>query len=219
MISSPGCVCRGAVFPGRISTIAWTVSCPAMLRSCRCRSMRFVVGCCACAACNAQPVAATSAATAMNRVVFMRILIWEGSGRRLGSLRVPERSERGGQLGREELGLLPCGEVSALVDLVEVSQLGIGAPRPCLRGSIDVLRKYRDGDRQRDLGGLLRARGNDAASCAVFPVQPRRRRRGDRQPVQRDVVEHVVFGRQLICIRIVQSVVYTWLCDDSTHED
>src|SRR5438876_398370 len=87
----------------------------------------------------------------------------------------PKRSECGTELGREELGLLPCREVSALVDLVEVDQVAIGAPGPCFRGSVYVLRKYRDGDRQRDLGGLLRGRNNDAASCAVLPVQPRGR--------------------------------------------
>src|SRR5262244_2952503 len=71
MISSPGCVCRGAVFPGRISTIAWIVSCPGMLRSCRCRSMRLVVGCCPCANCSPKIATAISTATAMIRVVVI----------------------------------------------------------------------------------------------------------------------------------------------------
>ena len=40
MISSPGCVCLGAVVPGASSTIVWTTSRPVTLRSCRWRSMR-----------------------------------------------------------------------------------------------------------------------------------------------------------------------------------
>ena len=69
-----------------------------------------------------------------------------------------QRPERGAELGGEELRLFPRREVAALVDLVEVDQVAIGAPGPCLRGSIDLARKYRDGDRERDLGGLLRGR-------------------------------------------------------------
>src|SRR5258708_5878167 len=136
------------------------------------------------------PVAATSAAASMIRVVFMRILIG-------ASLHLPERPESGAKLRGAQFGLLPRCEVPALVDLVEVGQVGIRAPGPCLRGPIDVLRKYRDCHRQRDLGRLLRGRGNDAASCAVLPVQPACRGRGVRQPVQRDVVEHVVLRRRL----------------------
>src|SRR3984893_2345400 len=112
-----------------------------------------------------------------------------------GRPRLAERSERRSELGTEELGFLPRGEVSALVDLVEVDQVAIGAPGPCLRGSVDVVRKYRDGHRQRDLGGLLRARTNDAASRTVLPVQPPRRGCAIRQPIERNVVQHVVFGR------------------------
>src|SRR5206468_8281884 len=102
--------------------------------------------------------------------------------------------------GRKELGLLPRSEVSAPVDLVEVGKVAIGAPSPGLRGAIDVLGKYCDGYRQRDLAGLLRGGNDDAASCAVLPVQPRRRGCGVRQPVKRDVVEDIVFCRRLLGI-------------------
>jgi hypothetical protein len=60
--------------------------------------------------------------------------------------RLAERPKRRAHLLREELRLFPGGEVSALVDLMEVDQVAIGSPRPCLRGSIDVVRKHRDGD-------------------------------------------------------------------------
>src|SRR5262245_40369701 len=92
-------------------------------------------------------------------------------GGRFGRSLVAQRSERGPELGREELRLLPRCEVPALVDLVEVDQVAIGPPGPGLRGSIDVLRKYRDGHRQRDFGGPLRGRTRRAAS-AVLPIQP-----------------------------------------------
>src|SRR5262245_41685939 len=72
--------------------------------------------------------------------------------------RLAKRSERRSELGTEELRLFPRGEVSALVDLVEVDQVAMGVPGPCLRGSIDLLRKYRDGHWERDLRGLLRGR-------------------------------------------------------------
>src|SRR4051794_10433624 len=55
-----------------------------------------------------------------------------------------ERRERRPQLGTEELRLLPRREVSARVDLVEVDEVAIGATGPCLRGSVDILGKYRD---------------------------------------------------------------------------
>src|SRR5688572_23299874 len=73
-----------------------------------------------------------------------------------GRPRLAERSERRPELGTEELRLLPGGEVTALIDLVKVDQVSVGAPRPCLRGSVDLLRKYRDGHRERYLRGLLR---------------------------------------------------------------
>src|ERR1700681_2200584 len=68
--------------------------------------------------------------------------------------------ECGAELGAEKFGLLPGGEVSTSVDLVEIDQVAVRAPRPGLRRPIDVLGKDRDGHRQRDLGGLLRGRNN-----------------------------------------------------------
>src|SRR5262249_38303262 len=66
-----------------------------------------------------------------------------------------QRLERRAQLSGEELWLLPCREVTAPVDLMEVDQVAIGASGPGLRSPIDVLRKDRDAHRDRDLGGLL----------------------------------------------------------------
>ena len=79
-----------------------------------------------------------------------------------------QRSERLPQLGAEQLRLLPRGEVAASVDFVEVDEVAIGAPGPCLRGSIALARKDRDGYRERNLGGLL-CRSDDDAASAVSP--------------------------------------------------
>src|SRR5258705_8828468 len=101
------------------------------------------------------------------------------------SLLLPERSEGGAQLGGEKLRLLPRGEVSAFVDFMKIDQVFIGAACPRLRGAIDVLWKYSDGHRRRDLGGLFRGRTKDAAARAVLPGQPPRRGFAVRQPVQK----------------------------------
>src|SRR5262245_29891563 len=88
-----------------------------------------------------------------------------------------QRPERRAELLREELRLFPGREVAALVDLVEVDQVLVGAPGPGLRGSIDVLRKYRDGHRERALGGLPGG-GTRRVASAVLPIEPPRRGRG-----------------------------------------
>src|SRR5205823_12808604 len=45
-----------------------------------------------------------------------------------------QRPERRPDLGREQLGLLPGGEVAALVDLVEVGEVGVDLLGPAARG-------------------------------------------------------------------------------------
>src|SRR5262245_23036191 len=85
---------------------------------------------------------------------------------------LPKRSERGSELGAKQLRLFPGREVAAFVDLVEVGQVAIGAPRPGLRGPVDLLRKHADGDRQRNVGGLLCGRDQNALAGGL-PVEPR----------------------------------------------
>src|SRR6516164_3892333 len=72
--------------------------------------------------------------------------------------RLTKRFERGSQFCAEKFGLFPRREVAAFVHLVEVDQIPVGPPCPRLRGSIDVIREHRDGDRKRDLPGSLRGR-------------------------------------------------------------
>src|SRR5258705_806982 len=118
------------------------------------------------------------------------------------SLLLPERSEGGAQLGGEKLRLFPRGEVSAFVDFMKIDQVFIGAACPRLRGAIDVLWKYSNGYRQRDLGRLphggLRRAGSD-----VLPIQAARRGGAVGEPVQGEVVEDLVFGRGLCKNRAV----------------
>ena len=51
--------------------------------------------------------------------------------------------ERGTELGSKELRLFPGREVTALIDLVEINEIAVGAPGPCLRGAIDLLAETR----------------------------------------------------------------------------
>src|SRR5215470_2398186 len=105
--------------------------------------------------------------------------------------KLAQRPERCPELGCEELGLLPSREMPALVDLMIVGEVAIRTSCPGLGRSIDIVRKYGDGHRQRDLRGLLRTRGNYTASSAVLPIQAPGRGRRVRQPVERDVVEDI----------------------------
>src|SRR5262245_41007183 len=98
----------------------------------------------------ATPPASAATATSTENIGLIRCLLVSRAARMVCALpftsrRFAERSESGANFGSEELGLLPRREVSALVDLIEVDQVAIGAPGPCLRRSIDLPRKYRDG--------------------------------------------------------------------------
>ena len=90
----------------------------------------------------------------------------------------------------EELRLLPGREVTALVELVVVDELGIRLLRPAPRGLIELVGKGAHGDRD---GDALRREEGELA----LPVEARRRDRRVRQPVERDVVEDVVARQAL----------------------
>lgn len=62
----------------------------------------------------------------------------------------PQWPERSPQLRAEKLWLFPGGEMSAFVDLVEIDEVAVGAPGPCLRRPIDVIGNG-DCDRKRDV--------------------------------------------------------------------
>src|SRR5436853_7592764 len=98
---------------------------------------------------------------------------------RPGSRELAKGFERRAQLSGEQFRVLPCREVTAPVSLMKVDQYVEGASRPCLRGSIDLVRKDRDGHRDLNLVCLLRSR-TDKVQFAALPVDPRRRGRAVR---------------------------------------
>src|SRR4051812_10252806 len=61
-----------------------------------------------------------------------------------------KRAERRSQLGREELGLLPGGEVAAPGGLVEVGEAGEHHLDPAARGREDLAGEVREADRNCD---------------------------------------------------------------------
>src|SRR6201996_2592382 len=103
-----------------------------------------------------------------------------------------QRPERRPDLGREQLGLLPGGEVAALAGLIEVGEGGVGQLDPAARGPEDLVGERGEADRDRDLRRSLPGRER-LGSCAL-PVRPGRRGPGAGQPVHGDVVEDVVPG-------------------------
>src|SRR6478672_13357902 len=116
----------------------------------------------------------------------------ETAWRRLERGDLAKRPERRAKLARKEIGLFPGGEVAALVDLVEVGEVGVDRLDPAARGSPDLAGERGEADRHGDRRRGLAARKRCGQRACVLPVRPGRRRRGAGQPVQRDVVEDVV---------------------------
>src|SRR6266487_743935 len=105
------------------------------------------------------------------------------------SVHLAERAERGPHFAAEDLRLFPGGEVPALVDLVEIDEVGIGLLDPAPRRLICLVGEYAHGHGDGDPFGIPKA-------TLVFPIEPRRGDPRVRQPKERDVVEDVV-TRQL----------------------
>src|SRR6266516_8106051 len=104
------------------------------------------------------------------------------SGRGAGGLAPPtgvwlaQRLERRAQLGGEQVGLFPGGEVAASVELAVVDEvLGIRALGPAPRGLIELVGEDAYGKRDRDGLGVEEVR-------LVLPVQASRGNPGVRQP-------------------------------------
>src|SRR2546426_533677 len=84
----------------------------------------------------------------------------------------PARSERRSNLFGEELRLFPRGEVAALVDLVEVGEVGVRLLDPAARGREDLAGERREANRERDLRRSLA--GRKGCGSSVLPVRPGR---------------------------------------------
>src|SRR5262249_18146962 len=87
---------------------------------------------------------------------------------------------------------LPGGEVTALVRLVEVDDVGVGLLDPAARGPPDLPGERREAGRNRDRRGSLA--GRPGIFLPFFPVGARSRRPGACQPIQGDVVDDVFWG-------------------------
>src|SRR5262249_56292927 len=96
--------------------------------------------------------------------------------------RLAKSPERGAHLLGEELRLFPGREVSALVDFVEVDEVGVGAFRPASRSLVLLARKDADGDWK---GEALHVE----EAALVLPIQARGGNPRVGQPVEPDGVE------------------------------
>src|SRR5215468_573415 len=102
-----------------------------------------------------------------------------------GHGRLAKRPEARANLFGQELWLFPGGEVVALLDLVEVDEVGVGPLGPGPGGLVELVREDADGRRDGDALDVEEAE-------LVLPVETRSRDPRVRQPVQRDVVEDLV---------------------------
>src|SRR5688500_5432406 len=100
-------------------------------------------------------------------------------------MRLTQRPEGRPDLGREQLRLLPRGEVPALVDLLPIDELLEALLAPAPWRAVNLARKYGYG--HRDLADLDRVERPSLALRGV-PVGARGRRAGVGEPVERDVV-------------------------------
>src|SRR5439155_12280259 len=94
-------------------------------------------------------------------------------------------AKRSAQFLGEELGLLPGGEVVALVDLVEVDEVGVGLLGPATGRLIELVREHADSGWDLDVLDVEEAE-------RVLPVKTSRGHSGVRHPGERDVVEDLV---------------------------
>src|SRR5689334_22152672 len=125
-----------------------------------------------------------------------------------------QRPERRAHFGGEQIRFLPSGEVTALVHLVEVDDVGVRLLDPAARGTPDLPGERREADRNRDRRWSLAVL--TSIFLSFFPVRACSRRPGACQPIQRDVVDDVVpreiarglsvdktAGNLLVAVRIV----------------
>jgi hypothetical protein len=86
-----------------------------------------------------------------------------------------------------ELRLLPGRIVPAFVNLIVIDEFVIGPLCPTPRGLVVLPRKDAHSSRDEDVDCVVKVE-------VGFPIEASRRNRRVRQPVERDVVEHVVSG-------------------------
>src|SRR5262249_25123767 len=100
--------------------------------------------------------------------------------------RVTQRSKRGAKLLREKLWLFPGGEVAAAIGRIVVDETGIGAFGPTPRRLNNFTGKCGDG------GWNVNISSGREQVAAAFPIETCRRDASARQPIERDIIEHVI---------------------------
>src|SRR3954454_10745949 len=151
-------------------------------------------GCRRPARCGGRPGARSPPRTAVVEVLVTGTV--GDTGRRsatwLGDLWSAQRPERGPQLGGEQRGFLPPGEVAAALGHGEVAECGVGLLHPAARCPPDLAGER--GEAERDLDRWHGLPGRQGLRSSALPVRPGGRGAGTGQPVRRDVVQDVVTG-------------------------
>src|SRR5512138_655115 len=88
------------------------------------------------------------------------------------SVQLTQGPERCPHLGGEEFRLLPCGEVAAPVDLIEVGEAGVDRLNPTAWGSPDLSWERRETDRHRDRRRSLAGHPSCGLGLSRLPVPP-----------------------------------------------
>jgi hypothetical protein len=105
-------------------------------------------------------------------------------------------AESGTHFLSEERGLFPGGEMAAVGGFVEVVEVLVAALGPALGGAEDLAGEDADGDRHVDDAARVEVVG------MVFPIDPRGRGPGLRQPVERDIVEDRIAAQHLFGLAV-----------------
>src|SRR5580692_4210009 len=110
------------------------------------------------------------------------------------------------EFGNEQLRLLKRGEVTTFRNLVPVEELRIGLVAPYLRRCKKVT--FEDAHRNREIDGHT-----GEILCETLKVKPRRGRGGIGQPVQGNVIQHVIDRDGLRWITLVVAPCLKFLLD------
>src|SRR5579863_539961 len=126
--------------------------------------------------------------------------------RRCGVRQSAHLSEALAEFGNEQLRLLKRGEVTTFRNLVPVEELRIGLVAPYLRRCKKVA--FENAHRNRQIDGHT-----GEILCETLNVKPRRGRGGIGQPVQGNVIQHVIDRDCLRWITLVVAPCLKFLVD------
>ncbi|MNZ94576.1 hypothetical protein D3C78_1136890 [compost metagenome] len=98
-----------------------------------------------------------------------------------------------------------------------IGQRWIGLPAPALRRLVDFLREDGDADGDIDVPGLLGVRAE--VVVVVFPIETCAGRAAVGQPVESDVVEHLIPGKHAFGLAIAVAPLREFLVDEGCKTD